>query len=341
LDIRRTGDLLSALHDRQDFFGRDGFALGQEPSQDVIHQIQSFVFGRVQDFQVLLHSGRFMGGRITGPREQLVVGHAKSSSRIQMVHVLVVGKRARLADQRIDHVAKVDLLLALAEQSRQAFQALVAVPEFKMVLVDQHIHFQADVFAADRIGVSLDTKNAIRSDPDSHRREVPQPLVRQRLQGLAFSSEDAAAFVVPPRHNLPEEGQILFPVGEVAIATQPQGLIEPRFQMPMSGFHVAVFVWFADIDAMPADAIVVQQRLVLCRELLVAGKVVDRCGKAVAADSPGDATRRVQGVLQTGRKGLERLRVAEVHVLPVGIREDGVKQHVAVRTSPDRDSQTI
>jgi len=170
VDVRRAGDLLSALHDRQDFFRRDGFAFRQEPSQDVIHQVQSFVLG---------------GGRFTASREQLVVGHAEPSGRIQVVDVLVVGERARLADQRINDVAEVDLLLALPKQPRQAFQALVAVPQLEMVLVDQHVHFQTDVFAVDRIGVSLDTQDAIRLDPDTQRRERAQPLVRQRLQGLA------------------------------------------------------------------------------------------------------------------------------------------------------------
>ena len=81
--------------------------------------------------------------------------------------------------------------------------------------------------------------------------------------------------------------------------------------------------------------------MVLCRELLVAGKIVDRRGKAVAADPPGHAAGRVQGVLQPRRQGLERFRMAEVDVLPVGIRKDGVKQHVIVRTSLNRDPQSI
>jgi len=305
VDVRRAGDLLSALHDRQDFFRRDGFAFRQEPSQDVIHQVQSFVLGGMQDLQVLLHRGPFTGGRFTASREQLVVGHAEPSGRIQVVDVLVVGERARLADQRINDVAEVDLLLALPKQPRQAFQALVAVPQLEMVLVDQHVHFQTDVFAVDRIGVSLDTQDAIRLDPDTQRRERAQPLVRQRLQGLAFFSEDAAAFLVTPRNELPEKSQILFPVGEITIATQPQRLIEPRLQMPMSRLHVAVFMRLADIDAMAPDTIMIKQRLVLHGELFVAGEVVDRRGKAVATDSPGHAAGRVQGVLQTGRERLE------------------------------------
>jgi hypothetical protein len=49
IDIRRGGDLLFALDNRQDFFRRDGFADREEPSQDVIHDFQSFVFGGMQD----------------------------------------------------------------------------------------------------------------------------------------------------------------------------------------------------------------------------------------------------------------------------------------------------
>jgi len=327
---------LSSLDDRQNFFRRDGFAFRQEPSQDVIHQVQSFVLGGMQDLQVLLDCSR-----LTGPREQLVVGHAEPGCRIQMVDVFVVGERARLADQRIDDVAKVDPLFALPEQSRQTFQALVAIPKFKMVLVDQHVHFQADVFAADRIGVSLDTQDAIRFDADTHRRESSQTLVRQRFQGFAFFSEHVVACVVTPRHELPEESQILLRVGKVAIATQSQRLVKPRFQMPMRRLHVAVLMRFADIDAMASDTIMVEQRLILRRELFVTGKIVDRRGKAVAADPPGDASGRVQSVLQPRRQRLEGLRMAEVDVFPVGIREDGVEQLLVVGAPLDRDPQSI
>jgi len=64
VDIRRAGDLLSALDDRENFFRRDGFAFRQEPSQNIIHEVQAFVLGGMQDLQVLFDRGRF-----TGPRE--------------------------------------------------------------------------------------------------------------------------------------------------------------------------------------------------------------------------------------------------------------------------------
>jgi hypothetical protein len=90
--------------------------------------------------------------------------------------------------------------------------------------------------------------------------------------------------------------------------------------MSMSRLDVAVLMGLADVDAMTSDAIMIQQRLVLSREFLVAGKVVDRRRKAVTAESPRDAAGRVHGVLNTRRQRLERLRVAEVYIFPVGIR---------------------
>jgi len=165
--------------------------------------------------------------------------------------------------------------------------------------------------------------------------------VRQPFQCLAFFSEDGGARVVTPRNDLPDESQVLILVDEVTIATQSQRLIKPGFQMSMSRLDVAVLMRLADIDAMTSDPIMIEQPLVLCRKFLVARKIVDRRRKTVATDPSGDAASEVQGVLKTRRQRLERLRMAEVDVLPVGIREDGVEQHVLVRTSSNRDLQSV
>jgi hypothetical protein len=106
-----------------------------------------------------------------------------------MVDVLVVGKRTWLADQRVDDMAKVDPLFALPEQSRQTFQVLVLIPQFEVVLMDQHVQLQADILAADRIDVSLDTEDAVRFDRHTRRRESTDSLPRQSLQRFALFPE--------------------------------------------------------------------------------------------------------------------------------------------------------
>ena len=253
MDVRRTGDLLSAGDGIENFFGRNRFAFAEEPSQDVIHKIQPFVLGGMQDLQVLLD-----GSPLAVPGKQLIIGHPKPGCRIQMVDVLVVGERARFADQGIDHVAKIDPLLALPEQSRQTLQALVPVPEFKMVLVDEHLHRQADVFAADRVRVPLDTQEAVGLHRDSRRRERVDSLPRKSFQRFRFFPKRHGACLIAARHDLPQKCQILFPVGEVATPPQSQRLIKPRFQMAMRRLHVAVLMRLTDIDAMTLQTVMIQ-----------------------------------------------------------------------------------
>ena len=50
-----------------------------------------------------------------------------------MIDVLIVHEGTRFANQRVGHMAKVNRFFALSEQSRQAFQALVAIPELEMI----------------------------------------------------------------------------------------------------------------------------------------------------------------------------------------------------------------
>jgi hypothetical protein len=155
-NVGRCGKLLLGGHELQDIVGLDRFSRGQEPSQCVVNQIETFVLGGMQDLQILPDGRGF--GRAT---EQLVVGHAESRGGVHVVHVLIIDERPRLSDQRVDHVAKVDRFLAVSELSRHTLDALILIPEFEMVLVDTHFHLQADVLAADRIDISLHANDTV------------------------------------------------------------------------------------------------------------------------------------------------------------------------------------
>jgi hypothetical protein len=123
--------------------GGDRLARRQEPPQHVVDQFQSLVLGGVQQFEILLN-----GRTLRGVLAELIVGHAEPRAGVHVVDILVVDERTRLADQRVDHVAKVDRFLAAAELSRQALDAVVSVPKFQIVLVNAHFQSQADVLAA-------------------------------------------------------------------------------------------------------------------------------------------------------------------------------------------------
>ena len=108
--------MLPTFHEFQDFVDLDPDALRKAMSQDVIHNIQAFMLGGMQDFQILLDRGFFFVSRC-----ELIVGHAEARRGIEVIHVFVIHKRARLSNQGIDQVPKVDEFFALTEQPWQAF----------------------------------------------------------------------------------------------------------------------------------------------------------------------------------------------------------------------------
>lgn len=215
MHVGRAGDLLLTLDAGLHVGGGDRFAFVKKPSQDVVDPVQAFVLRRIQNLQVLLDRGRFAQAL-----NQLVVGHAEPRGGIQMIYILVVHKRARLANQRIDDMAKVDRFLAASEQPGHPLQALVAVPQFKMILVDPHLHLQTDILAAHGVRIVLDAHGAIRVHRERHGRERLQTPRRQRAQGGDFLTERGTARGVSPGDHLLDEGDVLGHAAEVPAAAQ-------------------------------------------------------------------------------------------------------------------------
>jgi hypothetical protein len=181
---RRSGQLVLRGDGFQHLVDLDGLALGQTRPQCIIDEIQAFVLSRVQQLEILLHRGSFR--RIL---EQLIIGHAEAGRGIHVAHVLVVDKRTRLADQRVDHVAKVDVFLLLAELSRYPLDAFVPIPQFQMVLVNADFKSQADVLAVDGIDVSLHADDAVGLHRHGNRGAGTQALCGQRAERRGFFTE--------------------------------------------------------------------------------------------------------------------------------------------------------
>lgn len=91
---RRRGKLVLGGNGFQHLVDLDRLALSQKPPQCVVDQIKPFVLGGVQQLEILLHRGSFRH-----VLEQPVIGHAESGRGVHVIHILVVDKRTRLADQ--------------------------------------------------------------------------------------------------------------------------------------------------------------------------------------------------------------------------------------------------
>lgn len=94
--------------------------------------------------------------------------------------VLIVLKGARLANQRIDHVAVVDGMLACTEQAGHSLDQYVAVPDLDEVGIDPRLDLVSDQTAGNGIGVLLDSDRAVAVNLDAAElRSVIQSRGRQ------------------------------------------------------------------------------------------------------------------------------------------------------------------
>jgi len=119
-------------------------AAGKQRLQDLVHGIQAFMLGSVQDFQVLFYRRKF-----SSIFEQRVVGQSKTSGRIQVALIAIVCECARLVYQRIDNVTKVDQLFVTTEEPWHDLHTLTAIPQLNAILVNVYLQPQASILATD------------------------------------------------------------------------------------------------------------------------------------------------------------------------------------------------
>jgi hypothetical protein len=265
VDVRRSRKLLLRFDDRQHVVGANRFSFRQEPSQGIVDQVKAFMFGGMQEFEILLDGGCF--GGVT---QQLVVCHAESRGGVHVIHVLVVEKRARLPYERIDHMTKIDRFLAAAEQPRHALETFIPIPEFKMVLVNTHFQVQANILAVYRIRISLYANDTVGLHRHRRRGAGAQALGRQWTQGGDVFAEYFLSGHIASRCQLMRESHVVVNAVEVATSTQSQRLVKCIFEVTMRRLDVAVLMRLANVNPMAFDAIVFKEITILSGKLFIA-----------------------------------------------------------------------
>jgi hypothetical protein len=290
----------------------------------------------VQDLQVVLGAEPFVAA-VAEP----VVGQAEPRRREQVIAVGVVGERPRLPHERIDDVPVVDRVPVAADQPRQRVDVPVRVPHLDPVGEQAGLDGLADQPAVDRVGVAVDVDQAAGVDPARHLQARRQPLLGQGPQRPHLLGEPVGAARVPRRHDLPEEGRVLVPVGERAAPPQQQRLIDGRLEVPVRRLRVPVLVGLPDVDPLARQAVVRQQVAVTGPELPRRRQVVHGRTQAVAAVPPGHPAQFPQRVLQPVRQGLERLRRADRDRFPVRVRQHEVVHQVVEPPAGHGDVQGV
>jgi hypothetical protein len=257
-------------------------------------------------------------------RPQGVVGQPKLARREQIVAVAIVGERARLAHQPVDHVPILDAVLAPASQTRQLVHAPLRVPNLDPLGEHAGLDPLADQSASHRVDVlvHMDGATAVHAHPHALARlQTPR---RQRPQHGLFLGEACLSACVLLHKQLTQERLVGRAVGKIPAATQEQRLLQGTLEAMMTLLDVAVLVTAASVDGLALQAIMLQQRLVTLGERLALGAGRDGRRQSVGAMTPRHAAQFPQGVLQTCAQALQALGEAEGAGLPVRVGQHKV-----------------
>jgi hypothetical protein len=316
---------------------RDGLAAGDGQTQRVLHRILAVPGRQLQNLQVFADA---LAWAVIAA--QPIVGDAKVAGRKHVLPILVILERARLADQRIDHVTVIDCVLAVAGQAWHPLDFGPRIEDLDEVGVDQHVDLLPNQPARHRIRVALDLDRAAAADRDAHDMLPVIQLARWQLAKTRFllgkfGPSRRVAFVDQPL----KEPFVLLAVDKVAAAAQQQSLLDGRLEMAVRRFDVAVLVRLADVDALRLDLVVVHQVAVTSAELAILRKVVDRRTQAVATVFAGHAPQPPKRFLQPSAERLERLGEADRDGLPIRIGQREVIHQVVKRLPGNRHAQRV
>lgn len=203
------------MDEAQDRVRGDRRPRSQQFAQRVFHEFLSVVLRRFQNPQVLFHRLDFLASLA-----QLVVGLPKHQRREHVFDILIVAKRAGLADQRVDHVPIIDLHLALAELAWHPLHAFSRVPQFDFVLLHPRLDLQSDQFTVHRIGVLPQSQQAVGTDAQVVPRIRRQPRVGQRAQVRKLAFERQLSISVALGHHAARPRIVVSHAAEVAPAAQ-------------------------------------------------------------------------------------------------------------------------
>ena len=308
-------------------------ALVEQEPQRLVHAAFSLPRGQEEDRQVVLDHA-------AGPPVlQQVVGHPEPAGGEHRIAVAVLLERPGLADQPVDDVAVLDAMLAPAPEPRQGVQLPGPVPDVEGLGPDVDIDLFADQSAGQRVGVAADVDRAARIDPGLEPSGHLQPAGRQGRQDGHLLMETLLSVGIASGHELLEERLIVASAGEIAAASEHQGLVDGLLEAVMTLLDVAILVGLSRLDRLAFEPVMREQSLVASGEHLGFGVAVDRGGQAIGAVSPGDPSQFPQGVLQALAEALEALGEADGAGLPVGVGEHEVIDQVVERLAEDGDAE--
>jgi hypothetical protein len=235
----------------------------------------------------------------------------------------------------------VDRVSVPAHESRPRVDEFVRVPNLDAVGEEPRLDPFANQAAMHRIGVAVHVNQAAGVNATEHLQARRQACIGQVPQRLHLLGETIRAARVPRRHHLLQEADVFHAAGEIATAAEQERLIDGGLEVSVRRLGVAVLVRLPRVDALAGNAVVRQQVAIARLEFTRRRQVVHGGRQAVAPVPPRHAAQFPQRILQAIGQGLERLRRAQRHRLPVRVGQHEVIDHMIELLTGNRDFQRV
>ena len=189
-----------------------------------------------------------------------VVSDPKLAGRKHLFAVLIVGKCARLANQRINDVAIIDRRQFLADQSRHRLNDVALVRHHDFFCSDSQIDSLTNQPTGNRICIRPHMNRAALADANPGKCIIRvKPFVREWSQLTLLFRESRGTMRVCPDNDVFRKPDVFIAAVELTTSAEHQRLIETLLEMPIQRFDIAVLVGAPGIRAFAFAAVVVQQ----------------------------------------------------------------------------------
>ena len=317
-DTGRISDKFTNAFDVQRVFSR------QQVSQCIGHSVLAFVCCQFQNLYV-----HFVRDFLRMSGSQRVPRHAKTARRKHLFAILIAGEGTRFSYQRINDVAIIDGGLVLADDSWHRLDQMTMMRHSNLFGTDAKIDELTDQPTWYRIRVGSHIDCAAATDASVFDDVVGvEHCIGQSSQMSKVVKELLATIVVGSFDQIFHEGDISFSSFKVATAAQHQRLIDTILEMPVGGFHVAVFVGTTCVRAF-CFAVVITHECRISRSQFSATSVISYGGSQRIAAMPfGYAAKVPERFLNAGTERFKRFGKTKRDAFDVAVRQHAMEKGV-------------